>query len=386
MAQQTDDRDIRQALADLSAGQPPVPPGRSASVRRRVVRHRRHQVTGVVVSAVVIAGVVAGVIRLPALDTAPQAPVRHVPAWALDWADHRNGTVPQQVLDRAVLAWMDTTGPDMSGTGPVTSPAPGSTASQVARQASTYPVVWYVGQTVNDGQDQDVVVMFEADSPAGPQLVVGQAKADNVMQDQPAWSRAMSPWALTTVAAPSPHRPPAAIGEYLSGSEPLVTGQNPDNWMVVLTAPDVTRLSWAVGTPAAGAGLARYSAATSRGLVVIDNGQISSAVQLTGETTAHGVIPIANEPVGVPGSAADAPELAAPPPLALPGSFSFSWGQQGPGSSAEGDYSFYRSTRQYALYGICYGPEPVKITVDGHRIGSIACDSKTHELLVRPPR
>ena len=33
MAPMTDDRDIRQALADLTDGQPPVPPGRFTAVR-----------------------------------------------------------------------------------------------------------------------------------------------------------------------------------------------------------------------------------------------------------------------------------------------------------------------------------------------------------------
>jgi hypothetical protein len=377
MAPMTDDRDIRQALADLTDRQPSVPPGRFTSVRRKAVRRRRRQAGGAVLAAVVIAGVVAGLTGLPAFGLHPQPSVRQVPGWALAWPDHRNGSVPQAVLDRAVIA-AQYEGPNaqLAGNGEVA--GPGEPASAVARKAAAFRVVWYVGQTMDHGQT--VVVMFETDGPDGPQLVVGQANASNVMQDQAAWSQDVSPWALTVVTAPNPHRPPLAIGDYVAGS-PAASGLNhsPDNWMVVLTAPDVIRLDWIVQTTS---GWHRPSAATQNGLVVTDNGQITSAVELTGRTTERGFTRIASKPVGIPGNGPGTPQLAAPPPLVLPGSFSFSWGQQGQGSSFQDDNGFYRGTHQYAIYGICYGPEPVKITMNGHRIGSISCDSQQHEITV----
>lgn len=127
--------------------------------------------------------------------------VRNVPRWALGWPDHRNGSVPQQVLDRAVIAALyEGPGLQLPDGGRGTVPAARASARSVSRQAQEYPVMWYVGQTIDHGQD--VVVMFEIDGPNGRQLVVGQATTSQVLQDQPAWSNASSPWALTEVPAP----------------------------------------------------------------------------------------------------------------------------------------------------------------------------------------
>ena len=83
----------------------------------------------------------------------------------------------------------------------------------VSRQANAYPVIWYVGQTVDNGRV--VEVMFEISGPNGRQLVVGQATASDVMKNQAAWSNATSPWALTEVPAPDPAKAPLAIGDYV---------------------------------------------------------------------------------------------------------------------------------------------------------------------------
>jgi hypothetical protein len=185
MAGMNGDLAVRSALADLTDGQPPMPPGRFQAVRRRVARRRRQQLAAAVVCAVAVTGVVVGLVRLPAVVRAqPQA--RHVPGWALRWPDHRNGSVPQSVLNGAVLAWRHEAPA-------VTSPA------QIARHRQRYQVIWYVGQTIDHGRI--VVVMFEVNGPAGRQLVAGFAPASQVMRDQPGWCRGLSPWVLLVADA-----------------------------------------------------------------------------------------------------------------------------------------------------------------------------------------
>jgi hypothetical protein len=93
----------RAAFADLSAGQPPFAAGRFAAVKHRAVLRRRRQLAG---GALAVAAAVALAVSVSQLADGqrPQPPARSVPRWALSWPDHRNGSVPQQVLDRAVIA------------------------------------------------------------------------------------------------------------------------------------------------------------------------------------------------------------------------------------------------------------------------------------------
>ncbi|HSR83513.1 MAG TPA: hypothetical protein VLM11_04960 [Streptosporangiaceae bacterium] len=379
-----DDLAIRAALADLTDEQPPPPHDRFKAVRRRAIRHRRRQAAGAAVIAVGAAALVVGLVRMPALQPNPPT-TRTVPGWALTWPDHRNRSVPQSVLDRAVLAWQYTdpnnSGPPASGT----IPAPATSARQVAREAARYPVVWYVGQTIDHGHQ--VVVMFEVAGPAGHELVVGQATASEVMQNQPAWSDAASPWVLTSVPAPNPNRPPKAIGEYAPGEPSAIPGRNPDNWMVVLTAPAVQRLTWQATTTS---GQELHSDSTSNGLVVADTGQVTAPVELTAIQTAHGNLLGQPVLVGIPGANAattsgtgpPVPQLAAPPALSEPPSFAMSTGISGQGDGALEDTSFTAGRTREAVFGLCYGPRALVIQINGHTIGTIACDSHTHQLTV----
>jgi hypothetical protein len=189
-----DDLELRTALADLTSDQPSAPPDRFTAIHRKAVSHRRHQVVAGVAAVAAIAAAV-GLVRLPAFRTAVPTG-RSVPSWALPWPDIRNGSVPQSVLDRAVIAWRD------EGNGSAaTEPPAGSSAREVARLAGQSHVIWYVGQTAVGGQV--VVVIFEAARPGGRTLVVGWADAEDVMNNQPAWSDAESPWVFTSVPAPA---------------------------------------------------------------------------------------------------------------------------------------------------------------------------------------
>jgi hypothetical protein len=369
-----DDVAVRAALGDLTAQQPPFPVGRFAAVTHRAVMRRRRQLAGSAVAIAVAVGLAVSLTQLAGTHQTP--PARSVPRWALDWPDHRNGSVPQQVLDRAVIAaryGSALLGPD-GGRGTV--PAVGASASSVSRQANAYPVIWYVGQTIDHGRIVEVI--FETDGPSGPRLVVGQATASEVMQDQPAWSDAQSPWAFTEIPAPDPAKAPPAIGDYAAGRPPAASGQSPDNWMVLLTAPDVTRVSWYETTTS---GPRRLGMPTSAGLAVTDTGQLTGPIELTGLTTSHRKIPLDYVPVAV-GQKVQVPQLAAPPALSLPRSFSWKLGFSGQGPETDLYGSFHAGHLSYAVIGICYGPAPVQVDIDHHPLGSVTCDSQTHQLSV----
>ncbi len=364
-----DDLALRAALADLTAGQPPFPAGRLAAVKHRAVMHRRRQLAGGALAVAVAVVLAVSLTQLPGTHQTPQS--RSVPRWALDWPDHRNGSVPQQVLDRAVIAALYGSALQPPDGGRGTVPAVGASASSVSRQANVYPVIWYVGQTVDDGHV--VEVMFETDGPNGRQLVVGQATASEVMRDQPAWSDASSPWSFTQVPAPDPAKAPPAIGDYIAGSS-----QHPDNWMVLLTAPDVRRVSWYETTPD---GPRLLSMPTSAGLAIADTGQVTGDIELTGLTTSHGTIPLDHVPVAV-GNKVQVPHLAETPPLSLPRTFSWLVGFTGQGRTTSLDGSFHAGRLRHAVFGICYGPAPVQVEINQQPVGSVTCDSHTHELSV----
>ena len=156
-------------------------------------------------------------------------------------------------------------------------------------------------------------------------------------------------------------------------------GGNLDNWLVLLTSPDVQRVTWQVGTSS---GVRRTSVETSDGLVVADIRQVTGDVELTGLQTSRGPVTVAHVPVAVSGNGVGQPELAPPPALALPSSFGMVTGGQATGSELDTDLSFVSTQLPYAVFGICYGPAPLRVQINGHAVGSITCDSRTHQLSV----
>jgi len=380
MIPDTDEQMLRSALADLTNDQPPMPPARFQSVRRRAIWHRRHQLTGALVSALAVAGIIVGAGRVPGILHQPPM-ARHVPGWALPWPDYRTGSVPQSVLNNAVLAWRIQTTGVVTGHGGPMSPR------QIARLVAPYHVTWYVGQTVAEGQD--VAVIFEATSPdTGPMLIVGSATASDVMRGQPAWSGdGSSPWALKSVTAPS--RPDSFgpdISEYVP--EQSASGTGTDNWIVVLPAPGYA-LTIRGATNAGGADITGIH---SHGVYVANAGQITADV-LLGFGAGRGE----SVPVGI-GGAPDTPTLA-PPALTPPASFGKISGITGQGSTPwlDDESTGTRSGGPYAVIASCYnapsgqawwahpapgGHGPLRILINRHSIGTIACDGQQHELAV----
>lgn len=385
----TDEQLMRAALADLTDEQPPMPPGRFQSVRRRAVRHRKRQLAGALVSALAVAGIVVGAGQVPGiLHQPPQA--RQVPRWALPWPDYRNGSVPQSVLNNAVLAWGD---PAKYVQGSVAPSSP----REIARLVASYHVVWYAGQTVAHGQD--VVVIFEANSPGalapdgtaetGPQLVVGTASASDVMSGQPAWSGSTSPWGFQSTPAPAR---PQSFGPDISEYVPVQVGSGTafDDWIVVLPAPGSQFSGWAATT---NAGRTSITGIAPHGVFVADAGQVTSDVALSfGSGRGDWV------PVGVPGSTPSVPTLVSPPALVPPASFHWISSFTGQGSQpAAQDMTVTASGGPYAVLANCYNALPngngiqqptpgghgrLVITINSHRVGSVACDDQQHELTI----
>ena len=148
--------------------------------------------------------------------------------------------------------------------------------------------------------------------------------------------------------------------------------------MALLTAPDVRRVTWLAKTTT---GWQTRTAATSEGFISADTGQVMAPVQITRLVTDRGNVLATPMAVGLPGHPSE-PQLAAAPALTVPPSFRAPLGTAGQGDTDSRDTTFSPGHKQWAVFGVCYGQQPLVIQVNGHRIGVVACDSQTHELSV----
>jgi hypothetical protein len=372
---------------------------------RRVRRRRRRHALKAGGAAMMVAAVVAAVLGLTLLPGVLRPPQqgRSVPSWALPWPDHRNGSVPQAVLDWAARAWRF---PDDWMLAP-------DVMSVLGLRVP--PVIWYVGQTAADGRV--VVVMFEADH----RLVVGWADASRVMGGLPqpqcenlafaADPCPPDPWTLASVPAPRPGTPGLAIGlnvHAVSAASILQTVPNPANWIVILTEPGVRRVTWSTATDA---GPVTGGTNSSAGLAVADTGHITAPVKLTGLITKAGNALAHDQYVGIPGNGMGMPQLERPAPIAPLGGLVGSgqgdqldqvlWfdqkyqglSQNRPrvGRTADGtaEVSWHMpaggpgpSPGAFALIGSCYGPAPLQLSVGGHLVGTMRCDNHRQVLTV----
>jgi hypothetical protein len=376
---------VRRLFDELTTGQPDPPPDRQRRIRRRALRQRLAKAAGTVA---VIAGATALAVSIgtSAHRVAPDTGPRSVPTWALPWPDHRNGSVPQRVLDGAVASWRS----HATSHFPFPASAPANTT-----------VIWYVGQTVVRGQV--VVVVFEADTGLGKRLVAGWAMASAVMHSRPgSVSRA---WVFYDVPAPKPSAG-LFIGLNVHGTSAR-QGRNPDNWIVVLAAPDVQGVGFTVAGPSSTKTTDQGTTSSStemvgiapavRGLAIGDVGQITSPVQVTSLNVGSRNTLTSPADVGVPGSAASqVPELAAPGPVRGRPGFARVTEFTGQGATAS---DLTGVSGQLAIRARCTGPGPVRILF-GHgaardllglppgeartrltSLGSIACDDGAHELV-----
>jgi hypothetical protein len=359
----SDEARVRQLFDEMTLGQPDVPRGRYAMIRRRARRHRLAQAAGTCAVAAAVAAVAVGI----GTTAGPVPPIpahRPMPGWALPWPDHRNGSVPQRVLDGAVAAWRHQSG----------APAGLTTPSRV---------IWYVGQKVAHGHA--VAVMFEVDSGVGTRLVAGWATASDVMNGQPPWASGSSPWLLYDVPAPTPAQR-LLIGLNLPGPGPWPS-RALINWIVLLAAPQVQSISWSA--PRASSLTSSIEAiglaTASHGLAVANTGRITGPVAVDQlDVGRHNLLghPVT---VGVPGNqASHAPQLVRPAPVGGRPGFQVSTSVTGQGTSSLGtDLSGYH--RRLAIRARCYGPSRLRLIYEGPRkqnlLGTVACDDAIHELV-----
>jgi hypothetical protein len=57
-------------------------------------------------------------------------------------------------------------------------------------------------------------------------------------------------------------------------------------------------------------------------------------------------------------------------------------GLSGQGNGVLENSTFTAGRSQYVVLGVCYGPQPLKIHVDGHPIGTMPCNSQQQQLTV----
>ena len=362
-----DEQAVKAMFHDAASGQPQAPVNRAQAVRVRVVRRRTRM-------AAIVAANAGLMIAIVVAFAAALGPGRHQvavsypprPPWALPWPDHRDGSVPQRVLDHAVLAWRHLAAIETTGSG--LAPAPGK-------------IAWYVGQKAVNGQV--VAVMFEAQTPTGPRLVAGEAIASEVMNGQPAWSDASTPWQLYDVPAPRP-RPGLVLSLNLSGVTATAT-RDPDDWVLVLATPRAWNVSYNLYA-ARGATkrlIGGGGAMLTDGLGEFDAGQITAQVVLTRLLVGNRNVLPAPVPVGIPGSpGSQVPSLEMAGPVTTPARFIDVVEFTGQGPGADGATSLVRGN--LTLVARCFGDAPLRLSFpvrSGSRdLGTIACDNRSHVL------
>src|SRR4051812_6377529 len=370
MAFTTEERALRTALDEVTLGQPEAPVDRAGAVRRRHVRRRQLQsvaamaaVAVVAAGAVVVGGGIGGANKTESLN-------RPVPSWAVQWDDHRDGSVPQQVLTGAVNSWANTQ----------RAQAPLPASQPIAMQ----PVVWYVGQRV-PGTDQVLAVFEVSGLHAGalnltksPRLVVARAEWDLVRLTT---EKGSLEWTFDDIAAP-PRDYAGFIGSYLripAGDDGI------HNVVWLLTSPSYRRAQTSVGVRD-----------LRNGFVTFDAGQLDTRVEVSMQDE-QGRYP-AGGYVGMPG----VPSSQVPALIPAPVVTGVPQGRLTLGESSEQGSSTYTDEdadapagRATTIYARCYSAGPsksIRVSVDSdtdralaHGV-RIACDDRQHVVPGNPTR
>jgi hypothetical protein len=356
----SDEIALRSALQDVTVGQPELPVDRMAGVRRRHAHRRAMQSAGAALAAVVVvAGALVARTDLRGGHVSPAN--RDVPSWALPWADHRDGSVPENVLAGAVKIWASKQRLDNSLPPSVPIAMP--------------PAVWYVGQRI-PGTDE-VLAVFEASG-----LHAGALPLTNGNRLVVATKTRDDGWTFNDVAAP-PRDYTGVVGGYSAVvADPQGEARNVV-WL--LTSPRyrnaVVDGSYGQGGSTTSGVDRAGSVALQRGFATFDAGYLRSELRITlqsvsGETVQAG-------PVGVPGSAGShRPTLEKARALShLPTSgqsFGEGWGQ---GSGLYADMDVHGSGRT-TIYARCYGGARIHVAIDREpspRTGAvIPCDNRQH--------
>jgi hypothetical protein len=371
----SDERALRSALTDAAVGQPPAPYDRIDGVRRRHARGRQRRMVALGAAAVVaVAGTASGVIGVRA-GTGNATPVAHrnVPSWALQWPEHRDPSIPQNVLDGAVSAWAH------------------SHQTDTATNDPTDPdfTVWYLAEKV---AGDDIAVAFEYSGGGAPYFVMGYATASEVMKGQVPYDtpNGFSPWVLRGVSTLD-MGPRSIVGLNLpvSGSD---TGEGAANDIVVLTDPRATSFDWQVLGP--DGELRHVTSPMAAGYAEMDTGLIRSRVRITAVKDRHGTVLGGGTYVTVPTTesvspAPDTPVLMKVRPFTgVPesaDSFGEFSGQGGIHNEVQSDTPWPRHGTR--IYAACYGGPRMVVSIDSNRPSqqvAIPCDNREH-IVTGPP-
>jgi hypothetical protein len=352
-----DELAVRAALADMTVGQPELPVGRVAGVRRKHARRRQLQaVAGACAVAIVAVGAVAlGGTFHTSRSTEPLH--RSVPSWALPWDDQRDGTVPPQALASLVTRW---TGDQLEK-----APLPRTQPVQMS------PVVWYLGQRI-PGTDQVVAVFEAADLHAGalpltrgPRLVVAHGTLSDVQNVGNG-----DGWSYIDVAAPG-HDFTGFLGGYVPVDD---ANGGFRNIVWLLTSPSYRHAQTSVG------GYDLHD-----GYVTFDAGRLRIRVEASIQD-ASGRYP-AGGYVGIPGAPSrEVPTLANPEPLAgVPSTNGLLGEEASQGTSSFSDGSAHQPAgRPTTIYARCYaagGSRFIRVAIDQDGPGKgvrIPCDDRQH--------
>ena len=355
----SDELAMRAALDDLTAGQPDAPVERLSTIRGRHVRRRRAQgIAACVATAAVVVGTLFGAGAIGRTGAVEPAQHRHLPAWALQWPDHRDPTIPANVTANALIAWRSRDG------------GAGTIGTQNDPFYAPRRVIWY--DAIFAAGRSHVVVAFEVERADGDhRLVVGYATADEVMHGQEAVSKdGVSPWILYDVAAP---RPTSGVVLGLN----LSVGYN--NVVVVLTSPAARSALWQVigADRRSRSGTIRLSSGYGESNTL----QIRSRVTLASVEDKSGQVLARNVLVGVSGAPDSfVPQLAKVPDFVAAGAGYVIGPITGQGST----YDVDETTPQRGLTTIiarCYGGSSIRVALDADtakQTVTIPCDDKQH--------
>ncbi len=350
---------LREELPALTAGQPLAPPDRVAAVLRRHARRRQARLAGVAAAAVVVATL--GAIAVVSRGEPEGYARRGLPAWALDWPDRRDGSVPQPVLDGAVTAWARTAGP-------------GGDLVTVQR------TVWYAGRRV-PGTDS-VIAVFAAETDQGRRLVATTATASAVLGGGVPYTEGVegtsSPWSSFTTTAPADRNLDLALALHLPGTPSPARPESPREVLYVLGGPHARTVDWSSDPPrGAPPGPTRGTLRSRSGEFIGELPALWALVRITSRDAAGRVL--TSSVAGIPGaSESEIPQLGHPDPIVLPPGWQLVHGVGGRGPvSVGGETPPPRG--QAAVFVRCIGPGPLVVRLGGRESLTAPCDGQQRQ-------
>lgn len=359
----TEERALRSALTDAVVAQPPAPYDRIDGVRRRHAQRQQRRMVALGAAVVVaVAGTALGVVGVrTGGDSVTPAAHRNVPSWALQWPEHRDPSIPQNVLDGAVASWAhDHTAGGLADPGQVT---------------------WYLARRV---ADNEIAVAFEYSGGGAPYFVMGSASADQVMNGQAPYDATdgSSSWVLYGVPTTQLSAVPV-LGLNLGVSDPTA-GLDED--MVVLTDPRARRVDFQVTGP--DGRVSRANAPMTAGYAEVNMGPVRSRVRITAVRDAQGKVLAGGTYVTVPTTESVSPAPDTPMLMTVPQFSDVQTSVTGFGdySGQGGIHNEFQSDTPWPMHGTkiyarCYGGPSIVISIDstrrGHRV-VIPCDDTEH--------